>query len=435
MSEPIRYRFSPHRPARSRDHRGPARALLLSALLSLALVACGEVEAGPGVESTRVPTPHEAHRTSLQVRGLSETALGREWSLEAERALRSPVAIRAPYAEEGRFVRPEADAAGYRVRVERGERLEIRIEGPLVRAGEVLVDLFRRRSGPSTGLAHVRSLPRGHGRLDLEPRDSGEFVLRIQPTLFGRGDYRLVVRTVPAMTFPVAGRDQSAVWSGFGAPREGGRREHHGVDVFAPRGTPVLATSDAVVRRVDSTPVGGNVVWLRDRRRAKSLYYAHLDTQLVRDGERVQMGDTVGLVGNTGNARTTPPHLHFGIYSRGEGPIDPLPFIRIVSTEPAPVRADTDRAGGWARARADGIRLRSGPSLNGEILARLDPDQAFRVVAATERWYRVRLADGSEGYVAEQVTEPTERGRLAVEEPRRDGGGPDVRTGGSADRE
>ena len=35
----------------------------------------------------------------------------------------------------------------------------------------------------------------------------------------------------------------------------------------------------------------------------------------------------MGYVGNTGNARTTPPHLHFGIYSRGEGPLDPLPFV------------------------------------------------------------------------------------------------------------
>lgn len=389
----------------------------VAAVLSLGLASCGGDEARSGVESVPLPTPHEAHRVSLEARGLDETALGREWRSEAERALGSPVSIRAPYAERGRFVRLEADAAGYRIRVDRGERLEIRVGGDLVRSGELLVDLYRVGPGATGRLTRLRSLPRGHGRLDLEPRRSGDFVLRLQPTLFGDGGYRLEVRTVPALTFPVAGRDQRAVWSGFGAPREGGRREHHGVDIFAPRGTPVLAAADAVVRRVDRTPVGGNVVWLRDRRRARSLYYAHLDSQLVRDGERVRMGDTLGLVGNTGNARTTPPHLHFGIYSRGEGPIDPLPFIRVLAAEPVPVEADTDRTGAWARARADGIRLRSGPSLNGEILAELDSEQAFRIVAATGEWYRVRLTDGSEGYVAERVAEPLAGGRLALEEP------------------
>ena len=57
-----------------------------------------------------------------------------------------------------------------------------------------------------------------------------------------------------------------------------------------------------------------------------SVYYAHLDEQLVSQGQRVKKGDTLGLVGNTGNAKHTPPHLHFGIYTYN-GAIDPLPFI------------------------------------------------------------------------------------------------------------
>ena len=60
----------------------------------------------------------------------------------------------------------------------------------------------------------------------------------------------------------------------------------------------------------------------------ESHYYAHLERQAVTTGEHVTAGDVVGYVGNTGNARTTPPHLHFGIYRRGEGPIDPLPFVQ-----------------------------------------------------------------------------------------------------------
>jgi hypothetical protein len=55
--------------------------------------------------------------------------------------------------------------------------------------------------------------------------------------------------------------------------------------------------------------------------------YAHLSRQAVRTGERVKAGDVIGYVGTTGNARGTPPHLHFGIYALREGPIDPLPFV------------------------------------------------------------------------------------------------------------
>jgi peptidoglycan LD-endopeptidase LytH len=68
------------------------------------------------------------------------------------------------------------------------------------------------------------------------------------------------------------------------------------------------------------------------------LYYAHLDKQLVEQGQEVKKGDVLGLVGNTGNARYTPSHLHFGVYTT-EGPINPLPFVNKetqVAPEPEP---------------------------------------------------------------------------------------------------
>jgi peptidoglycan LD-endopeptidase LytH len=117
------------------------------------------------------------------------------------------------------------------------------------------------------------------------------------------------------------------VGSRFGDPRDGGSRDHQGVDIFAPRGTPVLAAADGWVTGATENRLGGKVVWVWNPASGEALYYAHLDRQEVSPGARVRAGDVIGRVGNTGNARGTPPHLHFGIYEPGQGAVDPLPFI------------------------------------------------------------------------------------------------------------
>ena len=88
-----------------------------------------------------------------------------------------------------------------------------------------------------------------------------------------------------------------------------------------------LAASRGIVTSVGTNRLGGNVVWVWDPERRQSQYYAHLSRQAVSLGTRVEAGEIIGYVGNTGNARSTSPHLHFGIYSFGEGPIDPFPYI------------------------------------------------------------------------------------------------------------
>jgi murein DD-endopeptidase MepM/ murein hydrolase activator NlpD len=109
----------------------------------------------------------------------------------------------------------------------------------------------------------------------------------------------------------------------FGAPRVGHR--HEGMDIFAERGTPVRATVDGVVRDIKKTPIGGRIAYVTSPD-GTYYYYAHLDKWApgLVDGKSVIAGEIIGFVGRTGNAETTPPHVHFEIHPLGGAPISPF---------------------------------------------------------------------------------------------------------------
>jgi|CXWL01.1.fsa_nt_gi murein DD-endopeptidase MepM/ murein hydrolase activator NlpD len=133
------------------------------------------------------------------------------------------------------------------------------------------------------------------------------------------------------MTMPVEGVDVGRISSTFGAPRSGGRR-HKGADIFAPQGTPVVSATRGVCQRIGWDSLGGKVVWVVGEGPA-AYYYAHLDDWApdLEVGDRIDSGQLLGYVGNTGNAHTTPPHLHFGIYRLhffGHKAVDPVPILK-----------------------------------------------------------------------------------------------------------
>lgn len=125
----------------------------------------------------------------------------------------------------------------------------------------------------------------------------------------------------PPWLCPVAGANRFS--DGWGQPRPGGRR-HLGVDIFAARGTPVVANvSGTVVHR--SGAVAGNAYYLEGDD-ANTYYGAHLDS--LGPAGRVARGTVIGTVGNTGNAQGTTPHLHFEIKPGGGDPVNPYPTLR-----------------------------------------------------------------------------------------------------------
>lgn len=141
---------------------------------------------------------------------------------------------------------------------------------------------------------------------------------------------RLASMPVPAtLSMPVDNLKRSALRDSWHVSRPGGRR-HEGIDLFSGKGTPVQATTEGVVLRRGSSGLGGNVVWVLGPG-GQRHYYAHLDRfSQISIGQRIASGTVLGYVGNTGNARTTPPHLHYGIYGSA-GAINPFPLL---STHP-----------------------------------------------------------------------------------------------------
>jgi murein DD-endopeptidase MepM/ murein hydrolase activator NlpD len=272
-------------------------------------------------------TPHEKYARKLREAGLDDTALARDWLAAAERALAEPKAAALPLANEVMHAPAKPQAYGYRLQLARGRVLRVALTVAGDEPALIFIDLFE-AAGADEPPRHLASAERGAVTLEHEVERDGVYILRIQPELLRGGILKIGQRTEAALTFPVSGRTDAAVRSFFRDPRDNRSREHHGIDIFAPRNTPVLAAADGFVLHVGTSPLGGNIVWVWDARRGQSHYYAHLERQAVATGTRVSAGDVVGYVGNTGNARTTAPHLHFGIYSRGEGPIDPLPFVK-----------------------------------------------------------------------------------------------------------
>ena len=351
-------------------------------------------------------TPHEAYQARLNVAGLGESALAKDWETAGRVALAAPLPVSLPYAEEG-YISPDApEAAGYGFRVERGRRLTVEVSVDAGEPARVFVDLFRVPADPADPMRPVFSSESPVEAFSHEPWRGGDFVLRLQPELLRGGSYSITLGLEAQLAFPVEGHGPQYIYSGFGAARDGGRRIHHGVDIFARRGTPVLAASAGRVSRVRDTRIGGKVVWVRDPVRNASVYYAHLDSQYVRDGQFVEPGDTVGFVGNTGNARTTPPHLHLGLYRRGEGAVDPFPFIDPVRATVPELSVDTERLGTWNRVRNGGVRLRAAPGPRGEVMRELDRHTPLRILAGSGSFFRARLPDGTTGYVAARLTEP-----------------------------
>lgn len=250
---------------------------------------------------------------------------GERWLDDVLAALGRPTRVELPFA---RVIDESSGAAAYAFRAAAGQTLELGIarDGAAAPAGagRVYVEVFRVRDILNHSL-HERLAALRSGSTSLRARlpSDGTYLVLVEPEA-GESRYRLRLELEAALRFPVLEGEVSEVRSEFGAVRDGGRRHHQGIDIYARRLTPVLAVVSGIVRPAQDR-LGGNTVWLNAA--GTSYYYAHLDRVAVRENQRVRAGDVLGYVGNTGNARNTPSHLHFAVYRWGKEPVDPLPLL------------------------------------------------------------------------------------------------------------
>ncbi|MBC7919528.1 MAG: M23 family metallopeptidase [Ferruginibacter sp.] len=396
----------------------PVVAAVLGALF---LTGCGGVKT---LRQALRAAPYEKYAESLRTANLEKTALGQDWLTAGRQALRDSLLVALPFRETGYFAADQPGAVGYWVPTRRGEKLVITVATQARQPMRVFVDVFDREPDDQQPggfkLRRVAYADSAGRTLEYEPKRDGTHLIRLQPELLRSGQYTVSIQNQPSLGFPVRGKGNSAVQSLFGVPRDGGRRIHEGVDIFAPRRTPVVAVSEGYVTGVNENQLGGKVVWLQDEERRITLYYAHLDSQLVRTGQPVQPGDTVGLVGNTGNARYTPSHLHFGIYT-GEGVVDPYPFIRQATSPFKTITADLSRLGEWTRTSVPKSNVRLAPEPKATSLGELPKHAPLQVWAGAGGWYRVATPDGRRGYVAatslEGLARPVRTVSLAASAP------------------
>lgn len=130
------------------------------------------------------------------------------------------------------------------------------------------------------------------------------------------------VVSVPSQ-MPLAGATMTSDFGMRTHPILGGRRNHKGIDLASPTGTPVYATADGVVAKAEPFSSYGNYIQIEHGGQLETRY-AHLSGYAVTAGEQVHKGQLIGYVGTTG--RSTGPHLHYEVRVAGEA-VDPRPYM------------------------------------------------------------------------------------------------------------
>lgn len=310
------------------------------------------------------------------------------WENRITTALDDSLEIDLPYLETGELKPRNFAIYSYASYLIPGEVLEAEI---VTDSSSTLIfsDLYKETDSENKEFKKITSGEAQTRNLSFEIKEKGLYKIVIQPEIEANTPFQIRIKKSPAYLFPVLNGANADIGSYWGDIRDGGSRNHEGIDIFAKRGTPVIAPTSGRVGFTGEKGLGGKQVWLRDSKRGQSLYYAHLDS-ITPNLRSVSPGDTLGFVGNTGNAKTTPPHLHFGIYKSGKGAIDPLGFVYFTEEPKQKELADV-KISSRIKVNAQTANFRNKPaSNNSSLIKKGKSGEILMVQGKTADWYHVR---------------------------------------------
>ena len=353
----------------------------------------------PGSKIFGKKTPHQEYEKKIKDAGLKETALGEAWLRAAAITLSNPLDINLPYSETGYFSDDRANGIGLRFRAKQGQKLKITLTKKPVANFALYVDLWQpypvseNKTPKFLSAADTINLS-----LEHVVTEDTTFIVRVQPELLKEGEYTLSITAGPSLAFPIPQNVKSSIISFWGDGRDNGGRKHEGIDILAPKHSPAIASANGVITRVNESALGGKIIFMRPDNAPYILYYAHLDSQIVKEDQRVKTGDILGLTGNTGNAKFTVSHLHFGIYTSNYTAIDPLYFVKNDYKDLPKLLVPLSNLNTWMRSGKNAKLYSDQTAGTGNFLL-LDENTLLKPEAATGNSYRVILPDGQKGFI------------------------------------
>ncbi|HEX5047058.1 MAG TPA: M23 family metallopeptidase, partial [Gammaproteobacteria bacterium] len=298
-----------------------------------AVLALGACRSAAETERAALPSVPPTDSAATAEPPAVQLLRSRAWSDAGEAALARPTPVDLPHEEWGGFRAQEPNARGIAFTASAGQILEVnlaRAETDAPDAIDVEVFLLDTR-GERAREVRLAELPSGESTLRFRLPLEATYVVRLQPAPLTDAMYAVRLELGAVLPSPLRGYE---IKSFFGDRRDQGRRHHEGIDMYAPRRTPVVAVADGQATYRENR-LGGHTVWLATSK-GISYYYAHLERVAVGSGQRVRTGDVLGYVGDSGNAVEVGPHLHFGVYHWGTGAVDPLPMLEAREFEKSP---------------------------------------------------------------------------------------------------